>query len=211
MTWSQPGAVAQVGHAWVLVLERVPGVPHVVLGPQEQKMLDDMPWPRRRNEWLWGRFGLKMLVQQVLHLSPESTQIVPLESGAPVLLEKGLRRTEFVSLSHTQHFTAAALSEHPVGIDVCEMKDGPRMVTLASKVFSSGEAEAIGAHRSAHHQAAVWAIKEAALKLRQGGVFVPGVKSIRIASLDPPVLADASRHIHTVWFEKAVVAVASEA
>jgi phosphopantetheinyl transferase len=211
MTWSQPGAVAQVGHVWVLVLERTQEMPQVVLGPQEQKMLDGMPWPRRRNEWLWGRFGLKTLVQHVLNLPPESVQIIPLETGAPVLLEKGLRRAEFVSLSHTLHFTAAALSEHPVGIDVCEIKDGPRMVTLASKVFTGGEAEAIGAHRSAHHQAAAWAIKEAALKLRQGGVFVPGVKSIRIASLQPPILVDASRHIDTLWFEKAVVAVASEA
>ena len=51
--------------------------------------------------------------------------------------------------------------------------------------MSDGEAEECGAFGSVPSQAAVWALKEAVLKLRIGGVFSPGARSVRVMCLEP--------------------------
>lgn len=172
--------------AWVWAEPREPGEVSVVLGAREQVVLADMPWPLRRAEWLAGRRAAKALLHAALGLGPEQVEILPFESGAPGLYVDGVLTERWVlSLSHTRRWVVAAVAEGRVGIDACDDADGPRLPRIGERVFSPGEAEGCGAHRSSAHQAAVWALKEAGLKLRIGGVFDPGAKSVRVTSLDP--------------------------
>ncbi len=173
----------------VLAEPRVEGEPAVVLGPRERQLLSEMPWPLRRSEWLAGRRAAKALLS-ALGLAPERVEILPLESGAPALhLDGTPHPTLVLSLTHTRRWAVAAVAQGPVGVDVCDDADGHRLEHIGSRVFSAGEAEGCQAHRSPRHQAAVWALKEAALKLSQGGVFDPGARSVTVASLTPPALS----------------------
>jgi len=79
---------------------------------------------------------------------------------------------------------------------------------MARRVFDDGEAEACHAHASAETQAAVWALKEAGLKLRGGGVLMPGLRSVRVESLEPPRVADPSTHVALFRLPHTAVAVA---
>jgi hypothetical protein len=54
----------------------------------------------------------------------------------------------------------------------------------------------------------VWAIKEAVLKLRIGGVFDPGARSVRVLALDPPQVGDVTVQVQVLRLPEAAVAVA---
>jgi phosphopantetheinyl transferase (holo-ACP synthase) len=183
----EPGLVQEVLGALVLAERREAGEVEVVLGPGETKLLSEMPWPHRRAEWLAGRRAAKRLLARAFDLPPERTEVLPLESGAPRVYVDGLPRAELVlNLSHTKGWAVAAAAKDRVGIDVCDDADGLRIARIARRVFSEGEAEQCGAFQSAQTQAAVWALKEAGLKLFIGGIFDPGARAIRVESLEPP-------------------------
>jgi phosphopantetheinyl transferase len=183
----EPGLVQEVLGAFILAERREPGEVQVVLGPGETKLLSEMPWPHRRSEWLAGRRAAKRLLEQTFGFAPERTEVLPLESGAPRVWVDGEPRTDLVlNLSHTRGWAVAAVAKDRVGIDVCDDADGLRIARIARRVFSEGEAEQCGAFQSAETQAAVWALKEAGLKLFIGGIFDPGARAIRVESLEPP-------------------------
>ena len=121
----------------------------------------------------------------------------------------GARRSDLhVSISHTRPCAVAGFSVAPVGVDACDDEDGPRLPRIASRVFDDGEAEACHAHTSPETQAAVWALKEASLKLHGGGIFMPGLRSVRVESLEPARVADPSMHVALYRLPHAAVAVA---
>jgi len=207
-----PGEVREVLGAFVLAEARQPGEVAVALGPQERKLLDDMPWPLRRAEWLAGRRVAKRLLAAALSLDEGRVEVLPLDSGAPRVWVDGAPRADVVlNLSHTRGWAVAAVAHAPVGVDACDDADGPRLERIGRRVFSPGEAEGCGAHDSAQRQAAVWALKEAGLKLRIGGIFDPGARSVRVESLEPPRVADPSMRVALLRLPSAAVAVAREA
>lgn len=197
----------------VLALSRVLTSPKpAALSPREQALLDEMPWPHRKAEWLAGRAAAKAVLQAAWGLSPAQVEILPLESGAPRLWVVGQERADLhLNISHTHGYAVAACAKEPVGIDVCDDDDGRRLPRIARRVMSEGEAEACGAFDSVPNQAAVWAVKEAGLKLRIGGVFQPGARSVRIESLSPPRVADPSMRLFLFRLPEAAVAVALNA
>jgi 4'-phosphopantetheinyl transferase EntD len=206
------GEVQKLLGAWVLAERREAGEVGVTLGPREQALLADMPWPLRRAEWLAGRRVAKRLLAAACGFTPERTEVLPLESGAPRVWVDGVARDDLVlTLSHTKGWAVAAVASARVGIDVCDDLDGPRLARIARRVFSPGEAEACGAMASAQTQAAVWALKEAGLKLRIGGVFDPGARSVRVESLAPPRVADVSMRVALLRLPDAAVALARDA
>lgn len=207
-----PGEVAEVLGAFVLAEAREAGEVAVPLGAREQALLADMPWPLRRAEWLAGRRVAKRLLHRALQLPPERVEVLPLESGAPRVHVDGVARPDVVlNLSHTRGWAVAAVSSGPVGVDACDDVDGPRLERVARRVFSAGEAEGCGAYDSPRTQAAVWALKEAGLKLRIGGVFDPGARSVRVVSLSPPRVGDPTVRVALLRLPSAAVALAREA
>lgn len=198
--------VALLAHA------REPREVEAALGPEELALLAQMPWPLRRAEWLAGRRVLKLLLQRAFGLAPERVQVLPADSGAPtVRVDGALHPGLTVSLSHTRGYAVAAAAAFPVGIDVCDDADGPRLPRIARRVFNPGEAEGCAAHASPAHQAAVWALKEAGLKLRIGGVFDPGARAVHVLSLAPPRVKDSTMRVELFRLPAAAVAIAVEA
>jgi phosphopantetheinyl transferase len=208
-----PGAVLEVLGAFVLAERREEGEVAVELGPREQRLLDEMPWPLRRSEWLAGRRVAKRLLQHAFALPPSRTEVVPLDSGAPQVLVDGAPRAGLVlNLSHTKGWAVAAVAVDRVGVDVCDDVDGVRIARIARRVFSEGEAERCNAYASTQTQAAVWALKEAGLKLFIGGVFDPGARAIRVESLEPPVVtATPPMRVALLRLPDAAVAVSRDA
>src|SRR4051812_34000246 len=85
----------------LLAHERVSGEPSVVLGPRGQALLDEMPWPLRRSEWLNGRRVAKELLQRAFALDPSRTEVLPAPSEAPEVWVDGVRRTDLIiNISH---------------------------------------------------------------------------------------------------------------
>lgn len=207
-----PGALREVLGAFVLAEAREPGEVAVPLGPREQTLLAAMPWPLRRAEWLAGRRVAKRLLHLAFQLPPARVEVLPLDSGAPAVHVDGVARPDLaLNLSHTRGWAVAAAATSAVGVDACDDDDGPSLAAIARRVFSDGEAEACGAHRNARTQAAVWALKEAGLKLRAGGIFEPGANSIRVVSLEPARVADPSVRVALLRLPSAAVALAREA
>ena len=54
----------------------------------------------------------------------------------------------------------------------------------------------------------MWALKEAGLKLHGGGIFMPGLRSVRVESLEPARVADPSMQVALFRLPHAAVAVA---
>lgn len=208
----EPGMVHEVLGALVLAERREAGEVAVTLGPGERALLGEMPWPHRRAEWLAGRRAAKRLLAQAFGLAPERTEVLPLESGAPRVYVDGAPLPDLVlNLSHTRGWAVAAAAKDRVGVDVCDDVDGLRIARIARRVFSAGEAEACGAFESQETQAAVWALKEAGLKLFIGGIFDPGARAIRVDSLDPPkVSATPAMRVALLRLPDAAVAVARD-
>lgn len=206
-----PGEVREVLGAFVLAEAREAGEVAVRLGANERALLEGMPWPLRRAEWLAGRRVAKRLLAEVFGLEPERVEVLPLESGAPRVWVDGSPREGLVlNLTHTRGWAVAAAAAAAVGVDACDDVDGPRLERIARRVFSEGEAEGCGAHASAQAQAAVWALKEAGLKLRIGGVFDPGARSVRVESLEPARVADVTMRVALLRLPTAAVAVARD-
>lgn len=195
--------------AKLLAHEREPGEPHVVLGPREQQLLSEMPWPHRRSEWLHGRRVAKQLLLDGFGLDPARTEVLPAPSEAPEVWLDGERVKDLViNISHTKRYAVAAASAFPVGVDVCDDEDGRRLPRIARRVMSDGEAEACGAFTDDGTQAAVWALKEAVLKLRIGGVFSPGARSVRVESLSPARVANEGTRVELFRLPHGAVALA---
>jgi phosphopantetheinyl transferase (holo-ACP synthase) len=179
------------------------------LGPREVVLAARLAWPPRRDAWVAGRAVAKAALFEAFALASWRVEILPAASGAPEVHVDGARRADLhVSISHTRHCAVAAVSIAPVGVDACDDDDGPRLPRIARRVFDEGEAEACHAHASPATQAAVWALKEAGVKLHGGGVLTPGLRSVRVESLEPPRVTDPSMHVALYRLPHTAVAVA---
>lgn len=206
-----PGLPAETHLGWVLALERSAVTPPLALSKREEAIRDEYTqYPHRLREWSWGRLALKTLAAKVLGLRPGDVEVLRRESGAPELHVGGKASPLFASLSHTRRYAVAAVSLTRVGVDVADDEDGARLPKIAKRVMSDGEAAACGAFRTVRHQAGVWAIKEAVLKLREGGVFDPGAKSVRVESLVRARVADQSAAVWLLRLPDGAVALAAE-
>lgn len=195
----------------LLALARDPAPDKPVLCDREHAVFGDLAqYPIRVSEWLAGRAAAKGLLQQAFGLDPVVTEVLPRESGAPEVYVRGaLETTVFLNITHTKKYAVAAAARFAVGVDVCDDADGHRLERIARRVFSEGEAEECAAHSSPQHQAAVWAIKEAVLKLRIGGVFDPGARSVRVLQLDPPRVGNENTVVQVLRLPEAACAIAT--
>ena len=180
------------------------------LGPREVELVARLVWAPRRDEWIAGRAVAKAALLEAFALASWRVEILPAASGAPEVHVDGARRADLhVSISHTRHCAVAAVSLAPVGVDACDDDDGPRLPRIARRVFDDGEAEACHAHTSPETQAAVWALKEAGVKLHGGGILMPGLRSVRVESLEPPRVTDPFMHVTLYRLPHTAVAVAT--
>jgi len=107
----------------------------------------------RKSEWLSSRYLLSLL------LGPDDYSLLKKsDKGKPYIEGKDLH----ISLSHSQNFSAAIVSNRPVGIDIQYQET--KITKLAHKFVSAQEAEWITEEESLHYYHTFWGIKESMYK-----------------------------------------------
>jgi 4'-phosphopantetheinyl transferase len=171
---------------WLLV-EAGPdpdGVPPGLLAPSERDQFGRLALPRRRADWLLGRFALKSLVSawaagtRGRRLSLDEIAVASLPSGAPVVLwpESWGFPAPSVSLSHRDGRALAALSDSPgatVGADLEKIE--PRPQGFACDWFTPSEVGRLDALPAGERDLQVtllWSAREAVVKALGVGLSV---------------------------------------
>jgi 4'-phosphopantetheinyl transferase len=159
-----------------------------------------MRFPKRRREWLLGRWTAKNL----LRLCDPACAGLPLDSitvenepaGAPYLLiQTGVRWPGSLSLSHRDDLAACALTLEPgrsTGIDLEKVET--RSEEFILDYFTQAEIERIAACPPEQHErwvALTWSIKEALLKLAGIGLRLDTrkIELVRADGFDAPAAA----------------------
>lgn len=139
------------------------------LSEWESVFLTTLRLPKRRNEWLGGRFALKTLVAAVENVALQQVEVFPQENtGKPLLTVRGKALQLPYSITHSHGFAAAAIApqEKYIGIDL--EKIAPRIDAWKTDFFHpselTGEGDAF--------LTALWTQKEAAVKLLGTGFSV---------------------------------------
>ena len=149
------------------------------LSAAEQAEFAALRIPRRRQDWLAGRWTAKRLVQAVRAeagpLTLDTIQLGPARGRAPAAEWPGATHPWPLSISHCQGCAAAALNVDwpaPVGVDLERIEARPAgfvedYLTSAERVSLSLDLE-----RQTEQVTAIWCAKEAALKALGVGLTV---------------------------------------
>lgn len=121
------------------------------------------PHARRREEWLSTRVAAKELaLQRGLCSSPRQCSV-----ERPLLVIDAMPAA-YVALSHSRRFAAAAVDDHPVGIDVEALREIDE--ATARFFLTDAEQEALRRSKVRHRLLHFWSAKEAAWKRLNGAV-----------------------------------------
>jgi 4'-phosphopantetheinyl transferase len=141
------------------------------LNTVEQRRLDAISVPKRRQQFLAGHWLAREMAAEVWGGSPQSWNINNSSTGAPQLVSRDFDFTAaHLSLSHSGDWVVAAIAAFPIGIDLeCAAK--PRnLLALADAVFSEEERADLRCLPDTERAAAFylyWTLKEASGK-REG-------------------------------------------
>lgn len=164
------------------------------LSDSEIERYERFKFPKRRAEWLLGRWAAKRLLASCLNeIEPDQYSFLSIESavgGAPYAVWKGMTLSGCLSISHRADLAAAAwclIENSRVGIDIelIEFKSA----TFIQDYFTQQEAALVFAQPTEHHALAaslVWSAKEALLKALQTGLSID-TRQVEV-SLDPIVM-----------------------
>lgn len=138
--------------------------------------------PKRREEWLLGRWTAKRLIQRVIShdsnvsVRPQDIQIHNRSDGSPVVELAGLASlTLTISHSHGHAFCAVvAGSNQLIGADLEHIE--PRSKLFAEDYFTTPENDVLDRAKSEAQRSllttAIWSGKEASLKAVRAGLTV---------------------------------------
>ena len=172
---------------WLLL--RAPSLPDGDdwLGPEEQKVLAGLKFPKRRSEWRLGRFVAKRalaLIAGIDHLG--RIQIIAADDGAPEAFIDGRRIDSTISITHRKDAAACAIApDSRVGCDLEAIE--PRTSRFVDDFFTERERAAVRRTRDAlrvRHIALTWSAKESALKVLRVGLR-RDTRSVEVAIGDP--------------------------
>ncbi|MEW6094399.1 MAG: 4'-phosphopantetheinyl transferase superfamily protein [Chloroflexota bacterium] len=159
---------------WLLI-ERTPASlseAGAFLSPGEQQKLSRMRFPKRRDEWLLGRWTAKTLICSLpghQAFSPTEIEIVNTPEGAPQVCFPDGRISPFcLSISHSGLLAFCALTRVPglkIGVDLEKIE--PRSKGFVEDYFTTAEKQLVDSFPLGEQQAVVtliWSLKEAMLK-----------------------------------------------
>ena len=139
------------------------------LSQREQAFFNTLKLPKRRKEWLGGRFALKTLVAAQTGAALTEIEILPQEnSGKPLLYVRGEIGTLPFSITHSNGYAAAAITTDAryIGIDLEKVTH--RMDSWKKDFFHPSELTGT----SDEFLTALWTQKEAATKLLGTGLTI---------------------------------------
>lgn len=146
------------------------------LHPSELEIGREIELERRRSEWMLARIAVKQLAIRLGLCDDPSECVVPTRGVAPDLRIHGHSSELHVSISHSAHLAAAAISSAPIGIDI----QVRRPVDVRSRrFFLRDDEEDLLLTTDDDHLLELWSAKEAALK-------AAGVTRYREVSLRDP-------------------------
>jgi len=143
------------------------------LGPDEQRVLAGLQFPKRRAEWRLGRFVAKHAVSSIARIDDfNRIQIIAAQDGAPEAWIDRRRVGSEISISHREGMAACVIAQGTrVGCDLEAVE--PRSSRFVNDFFTEQERKAVdttaGAHRD-RHVALTWSAKESALKVLRVGL-----------------------------------------
>ncbi|MBQ9970571.1 MAG: 4'-phosphopantetheinyl transferase superfamily protein [Elusimicrobiaceae bacterium] len=138
-----------------------------ILSEREGAFYQTLRFPKRRTEWLGGRFALKTLVAQILQLTDlREIEVLPQADGKPTLAVHGQESPLSFSITHSHGYAVAAVSQtYPlIGIDLERIEK--RIDAWARDFFHSSEITGEGEE----FLTALWTQKEALVKLLGTGL-----------------------------------------
>lgn len=143
------------------------------LGPEEQRVLSGLRFPKRRAEWRLGRFAAKRVVTSSAGIDDlNRIQILAAEDGAPETWIDGHRIDSAISISHRQGQAACVIAQGvSVGCDLEAVE--PRSSRFVNDFFTVRERRKLEATVDAHrdrHVALTWSAKESVLKVLRVGL-----------------------------------------
>ncbi len=146
-------------------LNRLPPADEI-LSEREAAFFQTLRFPKRRVEWLGGRFALKELVRAACGASYREIEVLPQPSGKPALTVGGKSVPLAFSLTHSHGWAVAALSadERFVGIDLEKIEH--RLDAWAKDFFHPSELSGTGDK----FLTALWTQKEAVVKVLGTGL-----------------------------------------
>lgn len=158
---------------------------------KEREALARFTVPKRRADWLLGRFTAKRLFVLAGEAERESdVSILAAPSGAPEALVGWKESPLALSLTHSHGVAVAALGPAGarVGIDLERIEERP--VSFLGDWFTEAEQAFVAAADSSPLAATlVWSAKEAVMKALREGLRIPA-KKVEVAPVPGP--ADGS-------------------
>jgi len=146
------------------------------LTEQEAAVLAGFKFPKRRRDWLLGRWTAKMALRRFLPAPDQPMthwQILADSDGAPMILEDGRKTDIPISLSHSGSRALCVLAEEPMQMG-CDLETvEARSRAFEETFFTDSELSMLGRHRGrdrARLATLIWSAKESALKAVRVGL-----------------------------------------
>lgn len=146
------------------------------LSPREAAVCSTFRFPKRRDDWLLGRWTAKqalLRLQQDELGDPTGWEILADESGAPVVHKEGRPGPLNLSLSHSNGRCLCTLSHAPLRLG-CDLElVEARSSAFEETWFEQAEIELVGSFPGRWRPAAVtlvWSAKESVLKALRTGL-----------------------------------------
>jgi phosphopantetheinyl transferase len=135
------------------------------LSDRERDLLAAHRHPRRRLDWLGGRYAAKAAAKRWAtsrHQAPSEAEILKETSGKPILAN---RDDLHLTIAHSGDYAVAVVGNRPLGIDLERLEERPD--SLERAFFSAEEQEWVGQDPSmrSRRRDQVWTRKEAVSKL----------------------------------------------
>lgn len=165
------------------------------LSASERKRSEAITAPRRRAQFLAGRWALRKLIATELEVDPLDCVLLAEENGPPRFSEKGrFPDSLHLSLSHSGDVVACAIAGSPVGIDVEACRERRLTDSLLAAALSPRERGRIEGLPEADVRSsfyAAWTLKEAWIKHAPpsqgvGLAHLPLIETARASETQPP-------------------------
>ena len=159
--------------------------PENFLSETELQKLAQMRFPRRREEWLLGRWTAKRLLAAVEGRDPRAWQVENEADGQPYVQADGERLPGCLSISHRGGQAVCAWTSAPgvaLGIDLERIE--PRSPAFVRDYFTAAEQALIAGAARELDAVLLWSAKEAMLKALGKGLRLDtrAVEVLRIAN-----------------------------
>ena len=175
--------------------------PDDFLSGEEKRRFSEFRFPKRRIDWLRGRWTAKKLLlladPTCRDLPIQSVQIATEPEGAPYLLiGEGQRYPGVLSISHCGPYAMCALSDSRMGCDLEHIEHRPDI--FIEDFFTRAEVQRVRECPEALRTILVnliWSMKEAVLKSIGKGLRL----DTRMVEVDPPLDLTVAKALEPGW------------